>query len=524
MLYFLRVKPNSEYGKTILYHLAENTQQMLSDLLPNEEFVSRLLYYTNNILQYEELRENVFKIWQQVARVKKNLFRVMFALNFDALSVDILQSPFQVENNAASDMKKFDDKEILVLKDSQQERFNQRDKKQILIQKTQDKMKSNFQLVTNALLSYQQQQIKSYVDELQHSLEEDKHIRRLWKMICQRVTTERSVWAIENPSRWHLDPTEGTDRMRIRLKQTAYIVPFLNPSFSKPLEHTKDLLSPSEIMSSVTQQVPEHVIPIVEEEETDKPSEMIDHNHIKPGERIIAYYKCSRINPSTKRDGEILIGESHAYFIDDSYKTSKNKNSAPKNLTWNYHDIREIHKRRYLLKNNALEIFLLTGKTYLLAFENQSERDKVYDQIMALELPNRVDYEYEVSGGMLKKSITKKWTMGLISNFEYLMHLNTLSGRSFNDLTQYPVFPFILADYISKELDFNNANAFRDLSKPMGAQDSERMKKFLERYAQLLDMGESPFHYGSHYSNLGKLFSRQKYVLILIRICTSFSS
>ena len=39
---------------------------------------------------------------------------------------------------------------------------------------------------------------------------------------------------------------------------------------------------------------------------------------------------------------------------------------------------------------------------------------------------------------------------GEISNFQYLMHLNTLAGRSYNDLMQYPVFPWILADYHSE--------------------------------------------------------------------------
>lgn len=34
-----------------------------------------------------------------------------------------------------------------------------------------------------------------------------------------------------------------------------------------------------------------------------------------------------------------------------------------------------------------------------------------------------------------------------LTNFEYLMHLNTISGRSFNDLNQYPVFPWVLRDY-----------------------------------------------------------------------------
>ena len=39
---------------------------------------------------------------------------------------------------------------------------------------------------------------------------------------------------------------------------------------------------------------------------------------------------------------------------------------------------------------------------------------------------------------------------GEITNFEYLMCLNTLAGRSYNDLMQYPVFPWILADFDSE--------------------------------------------------------------------------
>ena len=34
------------------------------------------------------------------------------------------------------------------------------------------------------------------------------------------------------------------------------------------------------------------------------------------------------------------------------------------------------------------------------------------------------------------------------------MYLNTLSGRSYNDLMQYPVFPWIIADYESEVSDF----------------------------------------------------------------------
>jgi len=124
-----------------------------------------------------------------------------------------------------------------------------------------------------------------------------------------------------------------------------------------------------------------------------------------------------------------------------------------------------------------------------------------------MELPNFVNFDEEVfvSGKFLQTSITEKWQKGLISNFEYLMHLNTLAGRSFNDLTQYvhshcreralltlfdryPVFPFILKDYTSAELNLSDPASFRDLSKPMGAQDPVRLEKFIEKYHALKDL------------------------------------
>lgn len=58
------------------------------------------------------------------------------------------------------------------------------------------------------------------------------------------------------------------------------------------------------------------------------------------------------------------------------------------------------------------------------------------------------------------------------------MALNTLAGRTYNDLTQYPVFPWVLRDYESEELDFTSPETFRDLSKPMGALSPRRAGNF----------------------------------------------
>lgn len=128
---------------------------------------------------------------------------------------------------------------------------------------------------------------------------------------------------------------------------------------------------------------------------------------LEPGERIVSTYKCSRITPFTIREGELVMCEGHLYFIEDP--RPKKKVGFPKNVVMATEDIREIHKRRYLLKSNAMELFLTTGKTYLLAFETEKERNAVYDHLMSLSLPNRVNYEAENI-----KSITKKWKNGLI--------------------------------------------------------------------------------------------------------------
>ena len=47
---------------------------------------------------------------------------------------------------------------------------------------------------------------------------------------------------------------------------------------------------------------------------------------------------------------------------------------------------------------------------------------------------------------------TLQWQRGLLSNYQYLLHLNSLADRSCSDLSQYPVFPWVIGDYSSSEL------------------------------------------------------------------------
>lgn len=235
---------------------------------------------------------------------------------------------------------------------------------------------------------------------MQQKMEKEKFIRKQWKLLTKKVTHERGIWSFSEIHRWKLDPTEGPNRMRIRLKPIVPPQGFLTPQrrslVLQKQASTDGLISP------------EFISKLRSELLSNKEEETVEVSLIHPGERILSYYKCARITPFITRDGEIAMGEERMYFIEDTLNQKK-KLSNPKNIMWNYTDIREIHKRRYLLKSNAMEIFLINGKTYLLAFEHERERNIVYDQLSSMELPNKVSYE-----GENIKAITKKWKKGLI--------------------------------------------------------------------------------------------------------------
>lgn len=62
------------------------------------------------------------------------------------------------------------------------------------------------------------------------------------------------------------------------------------------------------------------------------------------------------------------------------------------------------------------------------------------------------------------------------------------------------MFPWVISNYNSEDIDIADPNNYRDLSKPMGALNPRRLKDFKERY---LDMPSPKFLYGTHYSTPG---------------------
>ena len=96
----------------------------------------------------------------------------------------------------------------------------------------------------------------------------------------------------------------------------------------------------------------------------------------------------------------------------------------------------------------------------------------------APRLQRRWDWK-KLSHDKSLKALTCAWAEGRITNYDYLLRLNAIGGRSFHDPGNYPVMPWVLSNYTSSSVpDLSDERNFRDLSKPMGALCPKRLRKF----------------------------------------------
>ncbi|BAM41180.1 neutral sphingomyelinase [Theileria orientalis strain Shintoku] len=138
-----------------------------------------------------------------------------------------------------------------------------------------------------------------------------------------------------------------------------------------------------------------------------------------------------------------------------------------------------------------------------LEFNLGSDREKLVGTLKTL-IPRSF---YAIESRAFRNEMTELWRMGLLPNFQYLDFLNCIAGRSRYDISHYPVFPWILSDYSSQNLDLNDPKVFRDLSKPIGALNEERLQLIKKRMYNLYQLSNAS---GSHTVNKGNKANKQK--------------
>ena len=149
--------------------------------------------------------------------------------------------------------------------------------------------------------------------------------------------------------------------------------------------------------------------------------------------------------------------------------------------------------RQFEYTDTAVDVFTASGTSMTIVFPENKRKQfinkvKISKKFLPVLGPCFSAHLLSIA----PENVAKMWAKQQISTLEYLLYLNAKSGRSFNDFSQYPVFPWVISDYSSSDLP----HSLRDLSKPMGMLTEPRAQKFREMY----DETDPHYNYGTHYS------------------------
>ncbi|XP_060777738.1 neurobeachin-like protein 2 isoform X2 [Neoarius graeffei] len=378
--------------------------------------------------------------------------------------------------------------------------------------KNKDKadFKAKFQeLIVDPYLKHVRIENSRYVSAQKLNNSQQVVVWKHWKSLRRLLTSERGAWANRDESevKWKLSNAETYSKMRLKL------VPNYNFDSHSEASALRDNMG-AESPRSSTEPPPlavarEAKVCDMEDDQLeledllfiDSQVEEVEEGSQK--EKLVLSEDCELITIVAVVMGRLEVTTHHIYFYDASSEKEETEEGIGFDFKRPLSQLREVHLRRYNLRRSALELFFIDQAHYFINFRKKV-RNKVYSRILGLRPPNLFYFGSRSPQELLKASnLTQKWVCREISNFEYLMQLNTIAGRTYNDLSQYPVFPWVLCDYTSNVLDLEDPAVFRDLSKPIGVVNPRHAQDVREKYESFEDPAGTvdKFHYGTHYSN-----------------------
>lgn len=318
--------------------------------------------------------------------------------------------------------------------------------------------------------------------DLINQLRAEKRHNYQWRALISRMTHENAPFHNPRyfPNSWEMDETEGPSRVRLRMKRCF-----------PPLRNGFLLPEFRELHEGVTREQP---LQYLVEANVRLRSSITD--------QVLYNFQAAQIKGDSEVKGDLVVTETVITFFPD------NDHSKEEPLVIETTNVIDIWLRRYLHEEKCVELFLTSGHTVLFMLHDPNDRktfvayfgDKVFD-------PSTCKWHMFVM---------QQWREGQLTNWEYLTALNQLGGRSFQDLMQYPVFPWILADYESSILDLKRKESFRCLERPIAVQHDESRAYYEAGYEHLAssnfgasnyNVSHFPYHFPCHYSNSGTVLS-----------------
>ena len=224
---------------------------------------------------------------------------------------------------------------------------------------------------------------------------------------------------------------------------------------------------------------------------------------LRPGQSWILHSPGVLRGPSS--DCEMRITAGRLYL--EQKDASDGADSSGTLEQWPLAALTSVRRRRHELRHTALELLMAASQSghqaggaqgsVVLEFHSHEEREQVVRTLVG-QKPHLRPLDEQLP------EMTEKWHAGEIDNYTYLLHLNDCASRSFDDLSQYPIMPWVLSDYSSDALDLNDPRRYRPLWKPVGALDERRLAATHRQRHELqvdAEAGQTIPLYRTHYSS-----------------------
>ena len=148
-------------------------------------------------------------------------------------------------------------------------------------------------------------------------------------------------------------------------------------------------------------------------------------------------------------------------------------------ITVNCRDIRIIANYSHLGQKTALRIVTNEASEYIFVCKSEKHLSSLLKQLRKKCLKLDEDFEKPLSFW------TKLWQEKTISNFQYLLVLNFYGDRSFEDPSQYPIFPWVISNYKTTKL--TTPQCLRDMNKPVACLSQDKQDQFKSKNFEIVN-------------------------------------
>ena len=352
-----------------------------------------------------------------------------------------------------------------------------------------------FSMISNEIIALSSNEIADFLDMIGVK---KSYNSKLWKHFWNYSTFDRAPWhrSLSNQyiKQQHFKRDDSACYMfcPMKLKQNKKFNDHMDATILRKTgnyQNAKDIYDnyKKKLEKYYAENAPTQLLEVIEDQDFEVSTD--SSTEIKKLTKCVIELPCELIHVNGKKKAKFSL-------LTDSIVITKEKNK--KIIIINNDQVSNILFRTYLQHPTAIEIFTTSGNSFFINFYEVNSLP-ILKSFTYLNLPHLQLFQNNGNFSVFFNNlqITKKWIYRKITNFEYLMFLNILSGRSFNDSSQYPIMPWIIQDYTSNKLDLSNPNTFRDFSKPIGALTIERIEELKKRVYSLQQFESDGYLYSS---------------------------